>query len=134
MAKYNGKDLKVWWIYSGGTVDLTGDSREFTWNKEINEIDAVTRGSTAMEVLPDLPTIGASLNSLDTAGTAQAWENLDTSQEGTIRWAPNGTATPNRKYEMPAIVQSVEVEYPHNDVVTVSIGWRGQSTISKSNY
>lgn len=137
-TKYRGTALYVIWIGTGGTVDLTGDSRVFTVPEEANQIDVTTRGDTAKRFLTDFPSISPTLSGLDGAGSGSAswlWDTLSIGDSGTLRWGPEGTASGYRRRTMPAIVKSKNFNSPYDGAVEWTLGFDSNGgTVTKDTW
>ena len=131
-VKYRGSALYVDWLPStGGTVVLTAESRSFTLDEKANSIDVTVRSDTAKASLTDYPAITATMDGLDTTGTAtggtpaQLWDRLNQGDTGTVRIGPEGTATGYRKKSFPAIVTGKNQEWPYDGVSKWALNWDG---------
>lgn len=135
-VKYNAKETEIRFYPSGGgTIILTGDSRDLTINEQANEIDVTTRGNAqdgASDFLDDVPARTWQLQSLDTRGTAQAWDNLHIGDTGTLMWWPEGSATGKRQEVAAARVLQRNRTYPYNNAATIELQGRLTSAITKT--
>lgn len=134
-TKYSGKELVVHWLSGGGTVDLTADSRTFEYNEEASEIDVTTRENAVNDEQDFLggPTGRTwQYSALDTRGTNQAWAQLDINDTGTLMWYPEGTASGKRKESALVLLRQRQYQSPYNDAVTVTMGGRLTSAITKT--
>lgn len=129
MSRYTGIELVVRWIYSGGTVNLTGDRRTFTTSESVDDADATAGTVTYRDHLPTFVDATATLEMLDntatgaTGGTA-IWAALAPRTSGTVEWSPQGTASGEPKWTAPAYVQTRDRDIPYDDVVSISIDWQ----------
>jgi hypothetical protein len=135
-VKYNAKDTCIYWLPStGGTVDLTGDSRDLSIGEQANDIDVTTRGNAQMDArdyLTDSPERTWQLQSLDTRGTAQGWHQLSIGDTGTLRWYDEGTATGKRMEQAAATVQQRNRTYPYNNATTIDLQGKLTSAITQT--
>lgn len=129
-TKYRGSATIIDWLPStGGTINLSAESRTFEVNQQSNQIDVTVRSDTAKAFLTDFPAISAKISGLDTSGTAtggtafQTWERLNIGDSGTLRWGPEGTATGYRKMTMPAIVKTKNYNSPYDGAVQWDLEW-----------
>lgn len=122
MAEYVGKEGKYTWVWSGGTVDFSGDWRSFNYAPTIDVLDA-TAGSDAAKVkIASFKDGTMSLTLVDQGGTA-----LDAACAegvgGTLFWSPAGTATNSPKYSAPALCHGQTINPQYNQVVERQISW-----------
>jgi hypothetical protein len=129
MARYTGHDLVVIWAYTGGSVDLSGDFRNFSTNEEVNDADATAGNDTYSQHLPTFADADGELEMLDihgsggTAGTA-AWANIKPRTSGTVHWYPVGTASGSVHHSVPAYIQTRNREFPYDDVVALTVAFQ----------
>lgn len=135
-VKYNAKETEIrWYPSTGGTIILTGDSRDLTINEQANEIDVTTRGNAqdgASDFLDDVPARTWQLQSLDTRGTAPAWDNLHIGDTGTLIWWPEGSASQKRQESAPARVLQRNRTFPYNNATTIDLQGRLTGPITKT--
>lgn len=132
--KYNGKETVIYWLAGGGTVDLTGDSRDLSINEQASEIDVTTRGNAqadARDYLADVPERTFQLQSLDTRGNSQAWDQIAIADQGTLVWYPEGTAVGKRRETATATLLQKNRTYPYNNAVTIDLQGRLNSAIAQ---
>ncbi len=125
MAEYSGSALYLEWIYSGGTVNLTADSRTFSSSVTIELYDS-TAGSDAYKTF----VTGMRDSVISTTLVTQSdgtvlLDALFAGTSGTVRVSPEGTASGKRRELYPAISQGVVRDEPYNNVVTYQISWQG---------
>jgi hypothetical protein len=125
--RMTGKDLYIEWVYSGGTVNLTGDARSFEVTREQEVADVTAGADGARSSKATVKNFGASAEILytGTAGSA-TFGVLDLGSEGTLRYYPQGTATGKPKGAFPAIVTNVGLALPYDDAAVLTVEWMGQ--------
>lgn len=129
--RYTGKDLYVEFVYSGGTITLSGDQRTLTVDREVDLVDVSASSEADKSYLATLKDGSAEVEILDQADTASTGyeEAIPEGTSGTLIYAPKGTASSNPKRGFGAIVNSVGVEYPYSDVVVYRIGFQKSGSV-----
>lgn len=133
MAEYTGNDLYL--SFAGTTVHA--DFREFSASEEIDLVDASAGADVAKTYLTALEDGTASLTLLDqTGGTAATamWQLMDKGAEGSLIWAPEGTATGKPKHYVNAIVSSRERSMPYDDVVELTFEFQFSGVVTDTVY
>lgn len=142
MAEYMGSAVVVSWVWSGGTLTLSGETRNCAVTPTQDTVDATAGSDPNRQYLPSFVdwTItwdGVAQNNATaaTAGTAYA-QALLPGNTGTVTVGPYGTASNSLRYQMPAFSQGASITAPYADVVTVATSWRTSSggTMSVGNY
>jgi hypothetical protein len=134
MAKFNGKGLIVNWIYSGGTVVLSGNSTQFTFNQSGALYEATAGADAAKNFVTGELDSSASLAARHEAGGTALYNALLANTAGTLIIAPEGTAATKQKITMPAISQGAGLNIPYNNVVDLSCSWQGNGTVTYGAY
>ena len=129
--RLTGQNLWVGWVDAGGTVVATGDQKSFDPDMEVDAID-MSAGAAGMrvykaglkDVLMKLETffVGGSAN----VGTAVLAYRMREGAEGTILWAPEGTAVGKAKWGLPALVTKYKYKMPFDDAILVNVELRPQ--------
>lgn len=132
MPRITGHDLAVCWAYSGGSVWLENDYREFNYSRDVQDANATAGNDTAAVHLPTYADGDLSLNMLGTSsmGTAH-YAGLAERTEGTVHWYGEGTAAGKPYAYQPAYVKSFSEAWPYDDVVTQDIAWMPQGGITR---
>lgn len=122
-----GKDTKVYWIDGSGTVDISGNYRQFNVSDSFDTVDASAGADTARGMKGTLRVLGASMAALydGTAGTAVR-NRLATGNEGTLLYGLEGTAAGKPKGAFPAIVKTQNVNGSYDDMISVDFTWEPQ--------
>lgn len=122
--EYAGSACYVSWLWSGGTVSLYTDARNFSYTPSIDFIDATAGADTARKRLASFKDGQASLSALaqydGTAFVAACAEGVS----GTLTWGLAGTASNRPKSYMVAISQGVTQTAPYSDVATYDVSWQ----------
>lgn len=120
MPAYRGSSLNVSWVYSGGTVDLSGDFRTFTYTPSVDMVDQTAGADTQKTYLAGLKDGQASLTAVMQAGGTATSNALVEGTSGTLTVGPEGTATAKQKIVIPAIAMGARFNIPYADVVELS--------------
>lgn len=134
MPEFSGKDLVFQWIYSGGTVTLTGDQRSVSLTPGVKLVDT-TAGSDADETFLATLKSGAVAFAgvLQTGGTALE-DALVEGTFGTLIVGPEGTAAGKRKYTIPAFSLGAKMNWPYSDVCEVTCDWTKSGAMTRGVY
>ena len=120
--RYTGKDLYLAWIWSGGTVTLNGDYREFGHKADTDLVEAQAGAEGAKAYLATLSDATFSYSGLETgtAGTAVLAATKEKTY-GTLLWGPLGTTTGLPKFSCAAFAKGQETPHKYNDVAMLNI-------------
>lgn len=132
MPEFSGSALYVDWVYSGGTVVVSGNQRTCTLSPTVDFIDT-TAGSDARKTrLPSLKDVTASISVLYQAGGTALEDALAEGNQGTLNVYPEGTATGKRKYIVGAFSNGPRINMPYSDVVDMQCDFTGNGTYSRT--
>ena len=124
MAAFSGSAMYLGWVWSGGTVTLHGDFRQFDWTPSLALIESTAGADTFREFLPGIGEGGAiSLSMVMQAGGTALIAALARGNVGTLLYGPEGTATNKPKSTIPAISKGPAYSQPYNDVVEFKVEW-----------
>lgn len=128
MAEYAGSALYMQWIYSGGTVVLSGDFRTFSSQPSVDLYEATAGADTHKSFLP-----GVKNATLQTGLVAQSdgtalLASVREGTQGTLVVSPEGTASGKLKETYPAIAQGPQRTQPYNNVVEYAITFQQNGT------
>lgn len=132
MAEYAGN---VTYISFRG-VALSQDYRKLSTEETVDFKDA-SAGSDAYK--PKVATQKDGTASVDllcqsgTSGTA-VWAAVAPNYQGTLTWAPEGTATGAPKFDVVAFVTKRTRDMPYDDVVSMSIDFEFNGVVGESTY
>lgn len=128
MPAYNGKNLDVKWIHSGGTATLTGDYRTFSYEPSVDLLDQSAGADVAKTYVTDLKDGKMSFTGLMQDGASAGGTVMTTvlaeGASGTLIWSPEGTAVGKPKYTAPAICQGVNIQISYNGLTEISVSWQ----------
>ena len=129
MAEYAGSAVVVQWIWSGGTLLMSPETRTCTVTPSQDTIDATAGQDTSKQFLSSFTSWDVSWDGVaqnGTAGTVYATA-LQPGNLGTLNIGPYGTAGSALKYSMPAFAKGAAITMPYADVTTISTSWQTSS-------
>ena len=129
MAEYAGSASVTQWIWSGGTLNLSAETRNVSVNTSMDTIDATAGQDVNKVYLPSFSSVEIAWDGVaqnGTAGTVYS-QALLAGNLGTLNVGPYGTAGSSVKYSMPAFCLGLSTTMPYADVVTVSTSWQTAS-------
>ena len=128
----NEQTGKSAYIKYGSTV-LSTDFRTLSTSEENGLVDATAGADTYKVWLATHIDGGASLNLVDTGGSA-IWQALLPGTSGTLEWGPEGTASTKPKFTVTAVVTSRKRDIPYADVVVISADVKFSGAITEAAY
>ena len=132
--EYAGSACYLSWVWSGGTLALYTDARNFNYTPSIDFIDATAGPDAARRRLPSFKDGQASLASLaqsdGTAFVAACAEGVG----GTLTWGLAGTVTGRPKSYAAFIAQGVTQTAPYSDVATYDVSWQQNGARTDSSW
>lgn len=125
--RYNGADMLVFFKTATGTADLSGDFRSLSVTRTQNTWDATAAADGAEVNKPTYKAFSATLDvfATGTAGTA-AFNVATLGAEGTLEYAPQGTAVGKPKGSFPAIITEQPFSTGFNEGSMTTISFAGQ--------
>ena len=121
MTAFAGSALFAHWIYSGGTVVLSGDFRNMDDTDSLEIIDATAGADAHRDKLPYLRDGQLVITMVSqTLGTA-LYNALVPGTQGTIVYGEEGSATGKPKHTVAAFVSNRQRGQPYNDIVELSV-------------
>lgn len=120
MPEFAGSAQDLRWVNSAGTLNMSGETRQFTLSPNMTTIDATAGSDANRQHLPSFVDYQPSWSGVaqdSTSGTAYA-QQLKAGVNGTLIWGPSGTITGAVKYTIPAFSLGLETDAPYADVVT----------------
>lgn len=132
MAEFSGSALYMDWIYSGGTVVLSGNQRSANLSPSIDFIDT-TAGSDARRTrLASIADVSVSISLLAQKGGTALEDSLAEGTHGTLNVYPEGNASTKRKYIVGAFSQGAKTNMPYADVVEVTCEFMGDGNYTRT--
>lgn len=122
--EFGGTAFYGTWIWSGGTVVLNTDYRNFTYTPSVTFMDAAAGADVTpvrLQYMKD-GAVQAEILMLNNMGTAVAAAYAE-GVSGTLVWGEAGTAAGSPKVTLPAICEGATRNSVYNDVTTLSISW-----------
>lgn len=117
MAHLTGSIWYGTWIWSGGTVTLSGDQRSFNDNRTIDLAESTAGSDTDKSFLPTVKDGTMDFEYVeDNAGGTTLNRALAAGNQGTITWGNMGSATGMPKFQCVAIVKDNKRTSPYADV------------------
>lgn len=120
MAEFSGSALYVQWIWSSGTIALSGDFTNFTYAPTVRLLDATAGADPAQSYLVDRTDGQVTITAKHQAGSIAFATALTEGRIGTLVVGVEGSAAAKMKWTIPAISLGGQYTVPYNDVVTVS--------------
>jgi len=120
--EFVGSALIATWTTASATIQLDTDARNFNYTPSIAFIDATAGADQNMQRVNSFKDGQITcdmlmLNSIASATVAA----FDEGTNGTVIFAPAGSAAGKLKYTVPAICMGCTQAVPYNDVVTMSV-------------
>jgi hypothetical protein len=136
MSRFIGGDaLVIEWIHSGGTAILSGQYRKVSVNSRADVIETTSGTASHREYAPGLAGFvirfeGMNNGTASILGTAHL-NALAPRTSGTVRLSPHGTASGQPRWTGAAIVTGRDLEFPYDELATVTIEWRGSGALAQ---
>jgi len=130
LGEYTGKDLYV--IF--GSTALTTDYRSWTEEETIDTVDKTAGADTVKTYLTTTKDGTASIDVLDSTGGTAMWAAVAVGTEGTLEWAPEGTADTKPRHYVNAIVTSRSKPVAYADVVTFTVNFQFSGAVTDTTY
>jgi len=125
MPAFSGSALYLAWVWSGGTVTLHGDFRQFDWTPTLSLIDSTAGADTFREYIGGIGEGGdISLSCVMQASGTALITALARANAGTILYGPEGTASGKPKSTIPAISKGPAYSQPYDDIVEFKVSWQ----------
>ena len=125
MPTITGKNLDIKWVYSGGTVVLSGDYTQFTDTPSVELLDESAGADEHRTYVPRLKDSSYAFSARHQDGGTALLTALDAGTSGTLIWSPEGTVTAKPKITTPAISQGASMNIPYGGLVEISCTFQG---------
>ena len=137
--KFSGSALYFQWVYSGGTVLLSGQQRSVTITPSVDLIDGTAGDDADKEYLSGVKDATVSFAGVmsamaDSPTYAEMEAALVEGNAGTINLGPEGTASTKRKYIIPAISLGASIAIPYDDVVELSNEFQKNGAMTRTTW
>lgn len=134
MAAQAGNAALIEWIHSAGTVTISTDFRTSGLNETINLIDESAGADTDAVHINGLKSFSFSIDMVRQTGGTALEAVMAVGTGGSVVYSPEGTASANRKYTLPATVQTFNTSHPYQDIVGQSVTFQGNGAVARSAY
>jgi len=133
--EFAGSALYATWVWSGGTVILNTDFRNFNYAPTIDFIDSTAGADTARQRINSFKdgSLRVTILGKTNDGTA-VYTPLAEGTGGSVVWGPAGTASGSIKHTLPAISMGVTENVVYNDVVTYDVTFQQNGARTDANY
>ena len=134
--RYTGKNM---YITYNSTV-LSADYQTLTVKREHGKAEKTAGADAHASYIPTYADTSIELEVLRKGGSAGSaeWGVLigayGTSTDGTLLWAPEGTASGNYNTSATGFIESLETEYPFDDVVKLTITFQCNAAPTEGKY
>ena len=132
MAEFSGSALYGDWVWSGGTVVLSGNQRSCNVSPTIDFIDTTAGSDPRKTRITGVRDATASWSMLYQVGGTALEDALAEGNQGTLNVYPEGTATGKRKYIIGAFSNGPKINMPYADVVEMTVDFTGNGTYSRT--
>lgn len=133
--EFVGSAIYAQWIYSGGTIQINTDFRNWSYVDQGQWIDTTAGADTSMQEIPSYDTgqVTASFLLQSNMGTT-TFTAFARGTQGTLIWGEAGTASGAPKTTLPAKVYQGTRTVPYNDVVSMDVQWNQNGTKTLGTY
>ena len=128
--EFAGSALYAQWIWSGGTIVLSTENRNFSYNENIETIDATAGSDTTRRKIASFKNATASLSMTAQSDGTALIAACAAGVTGTLIFGEAGSAVGKPKVTMPAISLGVNRSVPYADVVTYDLSWESNADIT----
>ncbi len=125
--EFAGSALYAHWIWSGGTVVLSVENRNFTYNENIETIDATAGSDATRRKIASFKNATASMSMTAQSDGTALLTALAAGVVGTLIFGEAGSAVGKPKTTMPALSLGINRSVPYADVVTYDISWESNA-------
>lgn len=134
--RFTGKNM---YIAYNSTV-LSADYQTLKVKREHGKAEKTAGADTHASYIPTYADTSIELEVLKKGGTAGSaeWSVLSgaygTSTDGTLLWAPEGTATNSYYTSAVGFIESLETEFPFDDVVKLTVTFQCNAAPTEGKY
>lgn len=121
--EFAGSALYAHWIWSGGTIVLSTENRNFTYNENIETIDATAGSDATRRKIASFKNATASLSMTAQSDGTALIAACAAGVTGTLIFGEAGSMAGKPKTTVPAISLGISRSVPYADVVTYDISW-----------
>ena len=125
--QFAGSALFAQWIHPGGTLVLSTQNRNFTFNENLETIDATAGSDTTRVKIASFKNCTAAMTYVAQSSGTALLTALAAGVVGTLIFGEAGSAVGKPKTTMPAISLGINRGAPFADVVTYDISWESNA-------
>ena len=124
MAGLTGQNCSVSWIYSGGTVVLDTDQRNYSYTPSVDMYDQTAGADTWHTSITGAKNGQVAWAHVYQGGGSAVVQALEAGNAGTLIVGIEGTATGKPKNTIPAISQGAVVNVQYNNLIEVTCNFQ----------
>ena len=124
MAGITGQNFNISWIYSGGTVDLSTDYRNYSYTPAVEMYDQTAGADTHKTYVTGAKDGQISWQHVYQGGGSAVVNALAEGNSGTLVVGREGTAAGKPKETIPAISQGAAVNIQYNNLIEVTCNFQ----------
>ena len=128
--EFAGSALYAHWIWSGGTLVISTENRNFTYSDQIETIDATAGSDATRRKISSFKNATASLSMTAQSDGTALLAALAAGVTGTLIFGEAGSAVGKPKTTMPAISLGISRSVPYADVVTYDLSWESTADVT----
>lgn len=122
-----GSALYARFIYSGGTVVVTGDQRAVSWSDTMSYADTTAGSDAATSQVKTTYSVTGSIDFVDNGtGSTALKQALYPGNQGTLEWGNYGTTTGSPKYSIVIDIEGKDYSADYASEQTHTVTWRNQ--------
>jgi hypothetical protein len=126
--EYRGGSANLKWAWSGGTLDLSSETRQIALNTTIDMRDVTEWTSSQRQYVPAKKDVfvqwsGVAQNNVTASQGTLYQSALANGNLGTLYLSPYGVVGSALLYIGQALCSGVTLTSPYNDVTSISTGW-----------
>jgi len=121
--EFAGSALYGHWIWSGGTLVISTENRNFSYAENIETIDATAGSDATRRKIASFKNATASLSMTAQSDGTALIAACAAGVVGTLIFGEAGSVAGKPKTTMPAISLGISRSVPYADVVTYDISW-----------
>ena len=128
--EFAGSALYAHWVWSGGTLVVSTENRNFTYSDQIETIDATAGSDATRRKISSFKNATASLSMTAQSDGTALIAACAAGVTGTLIFGEAGSAVGKPKVTMPAISLGISRRVPYADVVTYDISWESNADVT----
>jgi len=121
--EFAGSALFAHWIWSGGTLVISAENRNFSYNESIETIDATAGSDATRRKIASFKSATAALSMTAQSDGTALITALAAGVVGTLIFGEAGSVAGKPKTTLPALSLGISRSVPYADVVTYDISW-----------